>query len=139
MPRLEYFLVAESLAIDALTNRVSIFNVLEEVVMPSFPSALPTVTAIACWYAEPGENPERDFQASYVAHVQGELDRQYDVNFRLPQRRARTYIQLQGFPAQRPGELIFELRLNGEHVAEHRITVALALTAEAPIVGRSNS
>ena len=47
MPHLEYFVVAESLAIDAQTNRVSIFNVLEEVYGIAFPLHIPNIAMIA--------------------------------------------------------------------------------------------
>ncbi len=132
MPRLEYFLVAESLSVDAATNRVSIFNVLEEVpvpIVPGFPVPLPSMVAIACWVAEPGDET-RDFQASFAAHVPGEPEpRRFEVNFRMLQRRARTVLTLQWLPLTAPGEMLLEVSLNGRAVAHHSISITLAVPA----------
>ncbi len=70
MPKLEYFLICESTSTDQVTNRVSLFNVLENLQVlragaarQQQPSVAPFFEAVSCWNREPGDE-ERDFQAT---------------------------------------------------------------------------
>ena len=122
MPRLEYFIVAESYALDSQTNRVSIFNVLEDVKAPHFPAHI-SLVAIASWNAEPGDQ-EREFQTSLLIHsIDG--PHRFDMAFRMPEPRARTVIQLQYLPVVEAGEMRFEILLDGAHAATHTVRAAL--------------
>ena len=47
MAELEYFLVAESVSVDQLTNRISLFNVVEQVAASKFPVTIPQIVAVA--------------------------------------------------------------------------------------------
>jgi hypothetical protein len=129
MPHLEYFVVAESFAIDGSTNRVSVFNVLEDISTSAFPTTFPSLVAIASWNAEPGDDA-RDFQAAFLVRPPGSAEpRRFDVNFRIPDRRARTLVQVVGLPLVAPGNIEFEVQLNGVHQAGHT-----AVVLEAQIV-----
>ncbi len=55
MPKLEYFLVAESVSVDQQTNRISFFNVVEQVNVPVFPFTIPQIVAVASWNTEEGD------------------------------------------------------------------------------------
>jgi hypothetical protein len=124
MAKLEFFLVAQSCAIDSHTNRMSIFDVLEDVSVSQFPACVPSIVAVASWNADPGDS-EHDFQASLVIHgPDGSSPERFDVNFTLRERRARTILRLELFPIEQPGTLRFEILLNGEHRADHIITVS---------------
>src|ERR1019366_5438378 len=140
MPHLEYFIVAESLAIDAQTNRVSIFNVLEDVQTPFFPVNIQNVTAIAVWNADPGDE-HQDFQAVFLVSTPGaEAPLQFAVNFRIPQARARTLIQIQGLPVIGPGHLRFEVQLNGQYQAFHTATIGFMVpTPTNPPMGNTQA
>ena len=74
MPNLEYFLICESLSTDRETNRVSLFNVLEElqVLGKEETSAQPVpfprqLVAVSCWNREPGDE-NQDYQATLKIH-----------------------------------------------------------------------
>jgi hypothetical protein len=128
--QLEFFLVAESCVVDAMTNRMSIFHVLEVLYFASFPASIANLAAVAVWNPEPGDS-ERDFQASLLAHKPGEAKpERYDVNFRLSEARARTLVHLENYALEQPGTLRFELLLNGEHRASHSVTVAVGSQAD---------
>ena len=132
MPRLEYFIVSESIAIDSQTNRVSIFNVLEEIQSPGFPTLLPNTAIIAVWIAEAGDD-QRDFQVVFSVAAPGENEpRRFPVNFRIPQARARTVIQLVGYPVPGPGEIAFAVELNGQYIASHTAIVAMEVPPPPP-------
>jgi hypothetical protein len=72
MPQLEYFLIAESISVDQSTNRVSLFNVLEEIQCAPLPAGTPAIpgrtgipqlVAVSSWNLSP-EDQGREFQVS---------------------------------------------------------------------------
>ena len=130
MARLEFFVVSESCAIDAQTNRLSVFNVLESVTAPAFPTLLASLAIVAVWNAEPGDET-RDFQASALIHT--EPAQRFDINFKLEKPRARTIVQLQGLPIQAAGTVRFEMLLNGEHKADHIVTAEIVPLVASPV------
>jgi hypothetical protein len=122
MPQLEYFLVAEGMAADQTTNRVSIFNVLEEIYIRDFPAQVYTCVAITLWRAEPGDQ-ENDFQAKLIVHTPDGEKRDFPMNFTMTGLRHRTNQTFQGIEIKKTGELRFEMRLNDKHCANHIVTV----------------
>ena len=60
MPRLEYFLVAESISVDRETNQLSVFNVLDDLEL-SLPTQIPQLVALSSWNIEPHER-DQDLQ-----------------------------------------------------------------------------
>lgn len=130
MPTLEYFLIAESVSVDQATNRLSVFNILEEI--RTFPQpagvvlhgGLNQLVACSSWniaQADLGQsfqvslqlrNPGRDPQDLMSLDFVGQRPRQ------------RLLHILMGLPALEVGDVKFELRLNGEYVASHTITVS---------------
>lgn len=123
MPKLECFLVAESVSIDQTTNEASVFNILEHFRIPEFPTVLPKCAAFSLWRKEPGDE-DRDWQALLEITLPDGSTPQFSLNFRFTASpRHRLTQRFLGLPLRREGELRFELRLNGEHVAEHLVTV----------------
>ncbi len=133
MAKLEYFLICESISIDQETNRVSLFNVLEDFQLGSNPAQPPQVpvfpffVAVACWNRESGDEGQ-DFQAVLKVHSPSDAPaQQFTINFKMERRRQRVVFRLQGMQKLEPGELRFELRLGEEHVAWHTVNVSAAL------------
>ena len=123
MPRLECFVVAETVSIDKLTNAVSLFNILEEVHSRTFPFLVPKVAVFSLWRKEAGDE-ERDWQALLkVTQPSGEA-RDRAINFRFSSSRRHRLIQrISGLPVLTEGDVRFELLLNGQHAAEHIVSV----------------
>lgn len=122
MPQLEYFLVAESYAIDQFTNRISIFNVVEEVRGPQFPYRL-NFAAISAWNAQEGDEGQ-DFQATLLVWVTGAPQPvEVRANFQMTNPRHRILQAIQGVEAHEAGEMTVEIQLNGVHAATHRISI----------------
>ena len=124
MPKLEYFLVAESVSIDRDQNRVSVFNILEEVSIPkSDPKIIPYLVAFSSWIIAP-EDQGKDFQVS-VELAGPNLDRTlvFPVNFTANGNRQRTRVGISGMPIERTGDTVFSLKLNGEQTASHNLTI----------------
>lgn len=122
--RLEYFVVSDSVAVDALTNRVSLFNVLEVVRAPSFPAVHPAAHATSVWITE-DEDLKKDYQTTLRIIVPGGEQREYAANFTVQGRRHRLFQRIEGIPVPQAGRIVFELLLNGKHAAQHIVEVEL--------------
>lgn len=129
MPKLEYFLICESMCTEQETNRVSLFNVLEDLqVLPpgTAPGGpiVPHFVAVSCWNREPGDD-DKDFQAILRIHPPSEHEdpKDFSMNFKMERPRYRLSLRFQGMPKLEPGLLKFELLLNGKHVAWHTVNV----------------
>lgn len=129
---LEYFVVAESIAVDAHTNRVSIFNVLEVVEEQQVPIVLPLVCSVAVFRTTDADS-EIDWQAMVKVHTPGAKPIAFPANFKIQKGapRYRLLHRLEGVPVHVHGDVRVELELNGQHVAEHWIHVTKPDTTEA--------
>lgn len=124
-PRLEYFVVSESVSVDALTNRVSLFNILEVIRSRRFPGVYPALYATAVWLIEDQERGT-DYTTMLRVTVPGGQQQEYTSNFTAQGRRHRIFQRLEGIPLAQPGQITFELLLNAQHAAQHIIDVELA-------------
>jgi len=120
--RLEYFIVAESVSIDQTTNRISFFNVLEQIQALTFPVPLPQFTAVAHWNAQAAEL-ENDYQITFLVTPPGDPLVRFDQNFRMVRERHRTLATISGVRVERTGKMEIEVKLNGEHRASHTIDI----------------
>jgi hypothetical protein len=122
MPKLEYFIVCESALIDASTNRVSLFNVLEDLSPQQFPDVLPRVDAVGLWNLDDAET-RAEFQATLVVKVPGHPHADFRMNLSRGYKKCRALMGVSQIPLTGPGELTFELQLNGAHQAIHTVTI----------------
>ena len=129
--RLEFFVVAESVSIDQITNAASVFNIIETISAENFPAMLPVCVAFSLLRREGDDNQEH--HSSLRITVPGQPLQESHVSFRLPQFRHRLVQRIQGLVIF-PGEVRFELTIDGEHAAEHVITVTQGLAAPAPVL-----
>lgn len=131
MAALEYFLVAESVSVDQTTNRVSVFNVLEEIGAPQFPVLLPGCVAIALWNSVP-DDAGKDFQVKLRITLPDDQSYEMTSNFVMKTDRHRSVQRIQGLPITATGVLRFDVLLNGEHQASHAVNVKVAPYATLP-------
>jgi len=122
MPSLEFFVVATSIAVDQDTNRLSVFDVLEEVNPERLPAIIPRAAAVSLWRLEDTELGQ-DFQAVLRVAVPGEEPRDMRLNFHGESKRHRLTMNLVRMLIRRPGEIRFELLLNDESRAHHHILI----------------
>ena len=123
MARLEFFVVSEGISVDQFTNRLSLFNILEEVASPNFPFVLPSAVAVSLWMMEAGDD-ERDLQCMLRVTMPNVAKIEFTTNFKTSGRRHRVIQTIQGVPLNEPGVLRFEVLLNGEHAASHEVDVS---------------
>lgn len=140
MPRLEYFLVCESISTDQETNRVSLFNVLEDLeVLPQGTGRenklfVSQFVAVSCWNQQPGDE-DKDFQATLRIHAPKQEPKDFPMNFKMERPRYRLSFRFQGMPKLEPGEVKFELLLNGQHVAWHTVNVVAPSKGSSAVDG----
>jgi hypothetical protein len=124
MPQLEYFLVAESAAVDQMTNRVSIFNVMEDLPAAQLPSIIPHLAVVAAWNFTPAE-VGAEFQVHLRIVSPGAEPRDQYSHFRATRRRQRVFNVIVGLPVATQGDIVFTIALNGQHQATHTMSVVL--------------
>lgn len=99
MPKLEYFLICESMSTDQETNRVSLFNVLEDLQVlppgttPQPQLLVPHFVAVSCWNREPGDE-DKDFQAILRIHPPKKEPKEFSMNFKMERPRYRLSVAL---------------------------------------------
>jgi hypothetical protein len=124
MPDLELFVVADAVVIDQRTDRLSIFNVLDQLRPRRFPARVTRVVALSTWLLSDADQGE-DFQVLLaVTGPLGEQPNPFAQNFTGAGRGQRIIHQLVGgLVIDGPGELRFETRLNGVSKAHHSILI----------------
>jgi hypothetical protein len=125
MPRIEYFVVSESISNDQNTNNVSIFHICEEF-SGRLPITLSRLVATSCWSIEPADKG-KDFQVALRVLLPGgalmpEL-RDLKVNFTTDRARHRVFQYIHGLRVEHPGDLVIEVLLDGVACASHTISV----------------
>jgi len=129
--RLISALCCESVVVDQFTNRVSIFNLLEEVITPTLPVGIFVVANFALWEREPGE---ADSRASLIVRMNTNQLTQlpFEIAFQ-DKSRCRTIVGLSGIVLNEVGQLTFEITVGDAIYSTWRVPVSLVAqqTAEA--------
>ncbi len=128
MPKLEYFLLCESVAVDQDTNRISLFNVLEDfqITPPEDPTKKPAYilsqfVAVALFNREPDDG-DNEFEACLRINLPENQNTDNKITFRMERNRQRLLMRFVGMPpVGNDGVLRFELLLNGNHCATHTV------------------
>jgi hypothetical protein len=124
MPDLEYLLVAESASVDQQTNRLSVFNMIEEFHAQGFPSLVPQLVVITLWSRLPGDE-DKDFQQIIRLSLPGGESKEFPRNFTMKNVRLRMFFGFQGAKLAQPGEFRVEVLLAGKSRATRVIPVTL--------------
>ena len=126
MPSLEFFVVANSIAVDQRSNRLSIFEVIEDLAPIHFPAHLPRLAAITIWTLEQADQGQ-DFQATLrISGPEIPEPAEFRQNFTGDGDTQRMLFQLLNIPILGQGTMVFEMLLNGERRASHQVRIAAA-------------
>ena len=128
MPKLEYFLLCESVSVDQDTNRISLFNVLEDfqIASPETNGKTPLCflgqfVAVALFNREPDDD-EKDFEACLRFNLPDDKHSEHRIAFRMDRNRQRLLLRFVGMPpVDKDGVLRFELLLDGTRCASHTV------------------
>lgn len=123
MPKLEYFLVSESVAVDQQTNRASLFNILDEIRENQFPIVIPQAVVTSAWNYEVGDE-DIDYQVKVRMSLPGEENpKDIPVNVKIETNQHRLFLQVMNLKIKQPGELKFEVLINDKHTASHTVLI----------------
>ena len=120
---------ADSASTDSTSNRLSLFNIVEEINAASFPGIIPSMSFV---FLLARKKSEPDIiNVTLLAELNGKsiFELPYKVSFQ-GKLRARTIANLQGVPVFGPGKLAFLVKRKGATLCEWPITVVDAGTAQ---------
>lgn len=130
MARLEFFVVSEGVSVDQVTNKASIFEILEEIRLTSFPDHIDHCVAMSLWRQEPGDEGQ-DFQVLLRITSPSGKNHETRSNFRFVAPRHRVMQRMERLPIEQAGQLQFEVSLNDKHSAEHVVDIHLVSPVDA--------
>ena len=126
MPKLEYFLVADSVSVDQFTNTVSVFHVVEQIRSREFPVHIPRLVCISSLNIEKDDVGKEHQLTVRIKNPSGGFENPNRTNFTAEKRRQRFIAHLINFKIDGPGQLLFELLVNDEHLAWHTVDIIKA-------------
>lgn len=124
--------VAEGAAIDARSNALSIFAVVEEIQAQGFPLFLPKLVFVTLWHREPDDADRYPVEFIVTENEKELLRSPGELNFR-GKTRNRQIITIGGLVIPEPGVVRFTARIDGGPEA----TFALQVSAAPQIEQRS--
>jgi hypothetical protein len=131
MATLEYFIVCESTSVDAENNQISMFHVLDDIFPDKLPFILPRADAVCLWNLGP-DDEGTDFQATLTISPPGAVKpAEFRMNLSRGHMRYRAAVSVTSIPLLIPGELRFEVKLNGAHGATHIVRIHEAAAVKA--------
>ncbi len=108
------FLCADSAVIDARSNSVSLFQIIEQVNAASFPTILPRVTVFSLLLREATDPSDVQLQLQVHCGNQQIFSGPMTANF-AQRLQAKSVVEMHGFVVPTPATLRFVLR-NGENI-----------------------
>ena len=138
MPKLEYFLLCKSISVDQETNRVSLFNVLEDLHLSKPPKEgdskpayiLNQIVAVAVFNREPNDG-DHDFEACLKYNLPDHTHKEHKLKFKMERNRQRIVMRFVGMPpVAKDGLLSFDLSVDGVHAGIHTIQLFSELATD---------
>jgi len=120
MPQLEYFVVCRDVLANMQTDEITLSHVLEDVFPEAYPHLIAKATAVSVWNIN-ADDAKLDYQATLVVKVPGNADVQFPMNLAKRRSRYRAMQSILDIPIDKPGDIIFEVLLNGVHQASHTV------------------
>jgi hypothetical protein len=122
MPRLLLFVPSESVSIDQQTNRLSVFHVLEQINLPSFPATLRELYIVTLWQRNRSEDPSQNFfQTIDLRDPDGTaLSEPRRVQFQLSKKRHRLVSIVNNLQIHRAGQHEMRLYIHPQGETEMR-------------------
>lgn len=125
MPKLEYFLLADSFAIDRDSGEVSLFHVLSSLRVPTLPCTLPRLAAIACWLFAPEElEANREHQVAVRFLIPGRAEPLIERGHLASDTRVLlSTFEVTGATFEKAGDFVTELILDEQVCETHHVAI----------------
>lgn len=129
MPKLDYFLVADSVATDRDRNTVSLFHILEEYRPTRLPLNIPEMVAVSSWTVTSDELGQ-EFDVVLNIRLPGAQASPdfpiFPVHFTADNPRHRAYHFVKGLRVEQAGDMVFEIRVNGRLAASQVVWIRVS-------------
>lgn len=111
-----YIMCAELASVDVFSNKISMFNIIEEINSPSFPVSVPSLAVIVG--ASKQENDPREINSRVIFEINGERIASYEMSFAFEDvESARAIGSVQGFFIPAPGQLVMRIETDAGELA----------------------
>lgn len=114
MPEHVFSTVARGRAIDAQSNVLSLFDVVEEIGAPDFPAAVPVLHVVTLWKRQNNEEGMGFVQRIRVLDPDGKEVGHVDTSFRMEKPRHRVLCSLIMIPFKRTGCHRFDISIRSD-------------------------
>ncbi len=122
--RLEYFVVSESVSLDMITKRESIFHVTHGIYVMEVPTLIPVLTASAVWIDDDSRNNRPKQKAEvHVVSPGGDPVNKFEKVLDGTRRYEHSLFGIGKIPIPEAGDLVFKILLDGEEIDTHTIEV----------------
>ena len=122
MIRSKLMLCAESIVVDARTNNVSVFNIMDELSAESFPIFLQRFTVLTVLERDDDNDSTIECFLRITLADEEILNQAFDINFQ-DKKRTRNIVTLGGMTVLRPGTLEVSFWLGEERLGQYQIVV----------------
>ncbi|HUS45274.1 MAG TPA: hypothetical protein VM219_04495 [Phycisphaerae bacterium] len=147
MPTHVFTLAALGHAVDAQTNTISLYSILEQIGGPTLPLTLPSFVILTLWQRNEGEEGVKYVQRTSLVDPDGEETFHQDAEFEMPKPRHRMFLAVAGAPFKKSGVYQIKVRLRQSDerdwqrdVASYPIEVRLAEARSAtPLLNNQES
>ena len=103
MPRHVFTLAALGHAVDAQTNTISLYSILEQIGGPTLPLTLPSFVIVTLWHRNEGEEGVKFVQRTTLVDPDGNETFHQDADFEMPKPRHRIFLAVAGAPFKKSG------------------------------------
>lgn len=132
MPSCEYFLACEDVVVDQWTNRMSVFNILEEISAPDFPASA-GVVGVSVWRVDNDEEFDQTIDVELVIFADTERERAFPVRVVLNRARVRAIVKINNINFPEAGDVTIGIRIAGQPIAARHHVRAIRAAAPGPL------
>ena len=124
MPDLEYFIVCRSVTFDIDTDEISLSGILEDIYLEDDNgTVLPRAVAVSSWNLNDSDEGKDFSTVLRITLPDGTKPSDFPMNLERRSRRHRAMISITEIPLEKPGVITFEVLLNAQHGANHKVLV----------------
>ena len=135
MPEHTFTVVARGHAVDAQTNCLTLFSVLEQLKGPALPFGLPGLDIVTLWSRRPGEENVAFVQRTRLVAPSGREVFRSDTSFTMDRARHRVLLSVARVPFEESGLYRVEVlvrRQDSEQWSDAVVVYPLEVTVQVP-------
>jgi len=137
MAKLIFSICSESVSIDALTNNVSIFHIIENIKSVKFPVTFYRLIITSEWQREVGEEDMEFESRAQLINTEGRPVKEWKAIIKFDKLRHRHFVMIRNVEFDKPGEYCFLIFLKKKEMTDwgdpvHRIPILLSSVPELP-------